>query len=268
MKAFGSVAPRPIPGDAGRPVTADRPAHGHVCEHNLHRAPRADLTAGPGPIPLPGILIVDDCAVHRDSLAAALAARGIPAAGSAWDLDTLVTELRSGAPGVVLLNMATRNSAELLRIALATDPSMRVVVMGVSDDDEAEVIACAEAGVAGYHTRAESFDDLVTLLTKVSAGEVFCSPLVSAILLRRLSALASQRAPAPDELALTVREAQILDLLKLGLRNRDIADELCIAVHTVKNHVHNVLTKLGVSTRAEAVALAHTLRPGPLTMVD
>ena len=170
--------------------------------------------------------------------------------------------MREIAVEVVLLNIATRNSSTLLRTALATDPQVCVVVLGVSDDDESEVIACAEAGATGYHTRTESFDDLKILLNKVAAGESFCSPRVSAILLRRLSSLATQEAPVGKELVLTTREAQILDMLRLGLSNRDIADQLCIAVHTVKNHVHSVLTKLRVGTRGEAVALAHTPRCG------
>ena len=119
-------------------------------------------------------------------------------------------------------------------------------------------------GHEDHFGRTETFDDLVLMLTKVAAGEVCCSPTVSAILLRRLSALAAQQGSAPEDLALTAREAQVLELLKLGLRNRDIADQLCIAVHTVKNHVHSVLTKLGVSTRAEAVALSRTMRSGPV----
>jgi DNA-binding NarL/FixJ family response regulator len=98
------------------------------------------------------------------------------------------------------------------------------------------------------------------LIRQVAAGESLCSPRVSAILLRRLSALASERQLAKEELVLTAREAQILKMLELGLSNRDIAEKLCIAVHTVKNHVHSVLTKLGVSTRAQAVALARAIR--------
>jgi DNA-binding NarL/FixJ family response regulator len=75
-----------------------------------------------------------------------------------------------------------------------------------------------------------------------------------------LSALASEREPASKELILTSREAQILEMIRMGLSNRDIAARLSIAVHTVKNHVHTVLTKLGVSTRAEAAALANVVR--------
>jgi DNA-binding NarL/FixJ family response regulator len=124
----------------------------------------------------------------------------------------------------------------------------------VLDDDEMTIVACAEAGIAGYHLRSESLTDLIALICKIADGEAVCPPRVSAILLRRLSALAAERSPAGEELVLTEREIQILSLLELGLSNREIAARLCIAVHTVKNHVHSVLTKLGVSNRAEAAS--------------
>lgn len=66
-------------------------------------------------------------------------------------------------------------------------------------------------------------------------------------------------AAGSQELPLTAREIQILRMLEAGLANREIAGRLCIAVHTVKNHVHSVLTKLGVSSREEAAALARNI---------
>jgi DNA-binding NarL/FixJ family response regulator len=81
-------------------------------------------------------------------------------------------------------------------------------------------------------------------------------------LLQRLSALASQPQNPLGERILTAREVEILGMLEAGMSNREIADRLCIAVHTVKNHVHSVLTKLGVATRAEAAASARTQRIG------
>lgn len=288
MKAYGSVAPRPVPADMGPTGSQTYPVGAKGPDHPTRYHPRG--AQDPGPRLLASahgnsvtavvadrerlhnarILIVDDCVLHRDSLAAALAANGMPAVGCAWDLVTLVTAIRETVATVVLLNIATRDSAALLRTARATDPRIHVVVLGVSDDDESEVIACAEAGAAGYHTRTESFEDLLSLLRKAAAGEPFCSPRISSILLRRLSALATQtqQAPGPKELVLTTREAQILQMLRLGLSNRDIADRLCIAVHTVKNHVHNILTKLGVGTRGEAVALARTLGNGTTVPED
>ena len=206
------------------------------------------------------MLIIDDCTLYRENLAAMFAQKGITAPSVAWDLPSLVTALDGIGPTVVLLNIATRDSALLLRAVKELRPNVRVIVLGASEDNESEIVACAEAGVSGYHMRSDSLEDLLVLIRKVAGGESSCSPRVSAILLRRLSALASQREPAAKELALTTREAQILTMLELGRSNQDIATQLSIAVHTVKNHVHSLLTKLGVSTRAEAAVMSRTIR--------
>jgi DNA-binding NarL/FixJ family response regulator len=215
---------------------------------------------GPGILREVRALIVDDSALHREYLATVLASHGAPSPALAWDMSSMLAALEQALPRVILVNMTTRDSAMLLRQALKFSPHARVVVMGVSEDDEPEIVACAELGVAGYHVRTESLDDLIVSIHKVAVGESSCSPRISAILLRRLSALASQRQSAPKELVLTDREAQILRMLEMGRSNMEIAADLCIAVHTVKNHVHSLLTKLGVSTRAQAAALSRTMR--------
>lgn len=205
------------------------------------------------------ILIVDDCTLYRDYLAAVIESHGATPPGVAWDIPSLMGAFERMLPRIVLVNMATRDSRSILRHAMRLGAHVRVVVLGVPEDDESEIVACAEAGVAGYHLRTESLANLLITINKVAAGESICSPRVSAILLRRLSALAAQRQPVDRELVLTAREIQILRLLELGMGNREIAEQLCIAVHTVKNHVHSLLTKLGVSTRAQAAALARTI---------
>ncbi len=213
------------------------------------RSPLADLR----------LLIVDDCTLQRESLAAAIEANGPATPKVAWDLSSLVTALTADPPNLVLINLDTRDSAILVQATFEVCPDVGVIVLGMSEDDEARIVACAEAGVAGYHLRNESIDELITLIARVASGESLCSPRVSAMLLRRLSALAAERQPAAKESVLTSREAQILRMLEMGLSNRDIAERLCIAVHTVKNHVHSVLTKLGVNTRAEAAAQFRTM---------
>ena len=205
------------------------------------------------------ILIIDDCTLYRENLATTFVANGTASPGIAWDLPSLVNELQSVTPSVVLLSVGTRDGLMLLQAALRISPDARVIALGVSEDDESTIVACAEAGVTGYHLRSESLDDLLMLLRKVARGESVCSPKVSAILLRRLSVLAAERESGPEELVLTAREIQILRMLEMGLSNRDIAEQLCIAVHTVKNHVHCVLGKLGVSTRAQAVAVSRSI---------
>lgn len=222
----------------------------------------ADLANASSPLHSARLLIIDDCTLYRENLAATFVANGLAAPSGAWDLPSLVTALQGSArPHIVLLSVGTRNNVMLLRAVLRISPAARVIVLGVSEDDESEIVACAEAGVAGYHMRTESLDGLLELIRKVAAGESVCSPRVSAILLNRLSALAAQRQRPPAmELVLTARETQILHMLEMGMSNRDIADELCIALHTVKNHVHSLLGKLGVRTRAQAVASSRLSR--------
>lgn len=206
------------------------------------------------------VLIVDDCTLHRENLSAALTNTGLSTPAVAWDLRSLVTAIDEAIPDVVLLNIATRDCVALLKSATDIVPGLRAVVMGVSEEDEGQIVACAEVGVADYHMRADSFDDLLRAIRRVAAGETSCTPAVSAILLRRLSTLAAGRQPAINDPALTTRETQILKMLELGSSNQDIAQQLSITIHTVKNHVHSLLTKLGVGTRAEAAAMSRGLR--------
>ncbi len=139
--------------------------------------PQHESMTGPGQCGDIRVLIVDDCALYRECLVGVLAvASGALVAGVAWDLSSLTAGIQTVVPHVILLNMATRDSAVLLREALSSSPNTRVVVIGVSEDDEAGIVACAEAGAAGYHLRTESLDELIVLIHKVAAGESFCSP--------------------------------------------------------------------------------------------
>lgn len=204
-------------------------------------------------------MVIDDCHLFRENLVAVLAARAIAVVGTAWDLPSLVAAFNESNASLVVLNLATRDSQLLIRAAMDVNPGARIIVVGTPEDDEEKIVACAEAGVVGYHMRSDSLDDLITLIHNVAGGGSFFPPPVSAILLRRISNLASAPQPVGRGLALTTRETQILKLLELGRSNRDIAARLHIAVHTVKNHVHNLLTKLGVNTRAEAAALSRAM---------
>lgn len=236
----------------------DRP---HPSPHRIpHIGPIPEVVDRSDPLCTRRILIVDDCTLHRENLAAIIAINGAPAPAVAWDSPSLYASLVESTPEIVLCNMETRDSVTLLRSIRETCPHAKMIVIGIAEDDEMLVVACAEAGVAGYHLRTESLDDLLTLITKVVDGQSVCSPQVSAILLKRLSTLATQRAPQALELVLTTREIQILRMLELGLSNRDIADRLCIALHTVKNHVHSVLSKLGARTRTEAAEVSRSLQ--------
>jgi DNA-binding NarL/FixJ family response regulator len=265
---------------AGRTVVPETPAvsgrdplqHSPSSHHSEHiandatgfdrtglTAARARLARHPG-LRNTSILIVDDCTLNRENLAAVLELIGVRAPATAWDLPSLVEATGRVAPTIVLFNTAIRGSHLLLEAAKDMRRQMQVIALDASEDDEFDIVACVDAEVAGYHMRTDSLDDLLALMAEVVGGEPVRSPRVSAMLLRRISTLAPRKQHAVRELALTTREIQVLRMLELGLPNQDIATQLSISVHTVKNHVHNVLTKLGVSTRVEAAAISRTVR--------
>jgi DNA-binding NarL/FixJ family response regulator len=133
------------------------------------------------------------------------------------------------------------------------------VALAIHEED-AEVIACAEVGVAGYVPRDGSVQDAVDVILAVARGEARCSPRIVGSLLRRIAALAAERQgnghAAPP--GLTAREAEILTLLQQGLPNKTISRRLGIELATVKNHVHSIFGKLGLRRRAEAAVLVHS----------
>jgi two-component system, NarL family, nitrate/nitrite response regulator NarL len=156
------------------------------------------------------------------------------------------------APDVVLLDTAIAN-AEVALAELGA-PAQTVVILGVVEQ-EADVIAWAEAGAAGYISREASHDELGAALEAAANGETLASPRMVAALLRRLNAVAHDAALERDATAtLTPRERQVARLVGEGLSNKEIARQLCIEVTTVKNHVHNILRKLDVSGRGQAAA--------------
>jgi two-component system, NarL family, nitrate/nitrite response regulator NarL len=206
------------------------------------------------------LLIIDDTCLYREGLAAILGREEwVSATRAAADTDSAFRELDVFQPDVVLLNMATLDSAAILHAVARTAPAVRVVAIGVSDNEE-EVIACAEAGVAGYLLRCQSLADLVVVVQSAARGETLCTPRTAAALLRRVAALAAERRWPAETARLTAREREILDLIDQGLSNKEVARLLCIEVRTVKNHVHNILEKLNVHRRGEAAALMRAAR--------
>ena len=162
--------------------------------------------------------------------------------------------VRHIGPDIVLLDMSMEEAFSAARKVAKTSRSSRVVALGMPES-EAEVIRCAEVGIAGYVTRGGSLSDVVAAIDAVSRGEVRVSPRIAGSLYRRVGALASRRRATASPLAgLTPREVQVLRMMGDGLSNKVISRRLGIGLSTVKNHVHSILAKLGVHRRAEAVS--------------
>jgi two-component system nitrate/nitrite response regulator NarL len=204
------------------------------------------------------VLIVADIRLFRDGLALMLSEEhGLELAGAVANAAEAEECLLGGGVDVVVLDMANPESGVAVRRLTSAHPHMPVVALGVPED-ETHVIACAEAGAAGYVPREGSVADLAAAVRGAASSELICSPRVAAGLMRRIGALSAERGPEPAARVrrLTSREEEILGLIDEGLSNKEIARRLCIELATVKNHVHNILEKLQVRRRSEAAARA------------
>lgn len=197
------------------------------------------------------VVVVAPIRLHRESLAAALESAGkFRVLGEAGRLDEGLTRMRElPRPAVGLLDGPTL--ADLLQAPLANVPQPKLVAIGVSDE---KAVAWIEAGASGCVPPAGSLEDVIVAIERVASDGFAASPEVAAHLASRVRRLAAESPLSIAQSPLTCREAEVLELLGEGLSNKQIARRLSIELQTVKNHVHNLLVKLGVSRRAEAVA--------------
>lgn len=173
----------------------------------------------------------------------------------AWDLPSLLSAVDTASSNVVLVRSGTEDADTLLKVSLRLGRSANVILFDLSAKREAEIIAAAEAGVAGLHLHSESLEHLLSLIETVRQGKAQCSPEVSAILLRRVYAFSGQANPDATMEVLSPREMEILQLIAEGLTNQQISSRLTLSLPTVKNHVHRLLTKMGVASRSEAMSV-------------
>ena len=197
------------------------------------------------------VLIASDVRLYRDGLVSALQSLAEFTVVSAVSALDAVGAARRLHPDLVVLDLAApRRLASLRELAALGGPAVVVLALENSSD---EVLACVEAGARGYLTRDGSLDELVATLRSVARGEMPCSPDVAALLVRRLADLSALRF-ASVYTPLTQRELEIVSLLERRLTNKSIAAALGIELATVKNHIHNILSKLNVRRRSEVTA--------------
>ncbi|MEU4219130.1 response regulator transcription factor [Actinoplanes sp. NPDC026623] len=201
------------------------------------------------------IALVADVRLYCEGLAAVLATvDGIDVVGHCRRWQEAVPMVARTHPDVVLIDAPPSEKRAAVRHLTADGTAaVRVVALSV-EGVERDLIEWAEAGISGFVTRDNSVADLIGIVRSVANHEMPCSPRIAAMLLHRVGVLAAGR--TEPECRLTARERQILVLIERGLSNKEIARHLSIQLPTVKNHVHNVLEKLRVSRREDAVAVA------------
>jgi DNA-binding NarL/FixJ family response regulator len=211
------------------------------------------------------LLIADDQPLMRAGFRAVLEATGeMEVVAEAGDGLEAVSAARTTRPDVVLMDirMPHLDGIEAIRRL----PNHRVLILTTFGLDE-YIVEALRAGASGFITKDVPADDLVRAVRVVAAGEALLTPAVTRQLLDRVA----RRLPAPvgqtpESLAdLTDREREVLELLARGMSNAEIAEALVVGDATVKTHVSNVLMKLGLRDRVQAVVLAYEIglvKPG------
>ena len=180
-------------------------------------------------------------------------------AGRSGDLEQGIAQARRRGAQLLLVDGSSLDERGYSLLAELED--LKTVVLGLTGGFS-ELQRCAEAGVAGFAYRDTPFEELTETLTAVARGRRVCGARATRELFTLLGRLGrrDRRHAQMDALRLTGRQMEVLRLMAKGLGNLEIAQRLGLSHYTVKNHVHNILERLGVKDRTEAVAYAYRHR--------
>lgn len=206
------------------------------------------------------LVIASPVRLVREGLAASLHGRDGVSVVDAVSLDAQgIDRIAAAAPDAVLVDLGQTDALATARLLRSASPEAKLVAFAL-DEIDAGVFACAAAGFSSYVPRESGADELLRALADAMDGRMHCAPHIAAAMFRRLADFLRDTAPRAALPALTMRESEILALAEKGRSNKEIARDLAISCATVKNHMHNILQKLQVSRRGQAVARLRTCR--------
>ena len=220
--------------------------------------------AGPAPVSLSvepiRVLVVDDHALFRRGLQMVLEQEpDIEVVGEASDGTEAVEKSADTLPDIVLMDvrMPRRGGIDACTAIHETVPSAKIIMLTISDE-EADLYDAIKAGAMGYLLKEISIEEVASAIRAVHGGQSLISPSMASKLLTEFASMIKktddrQQVPTPR---LTDREMEVLKLVAKGMNNRDIAKQLFISENTVKTHIRNILEKLQLHSRMEAVVYA------------
>lgn len=205
------------------------------------------------------IFLMAENRLLRESLSRLLRRKsGISVVGECGGTPASVSQIADSGCEILLLDNATgsRTSPNLVAKLLEAVPDLKIILIGV-DDNEESFFEAVRSGVVGYLVREASALDVLTAVRAVARGEAVCPPQLTLTLFR---CFANQRRGVPyyrtrAELGLTRRQHQLVSFVAKGLTNKEIASTLNLSEQTVKNHMHRILRQVDAADRYEAVEM-------------
>ena len=204
------------------------------------------------------VLVVDDQELFRRGLTMLLAVEpGLEVVGEAGDGAEGVTLAESAAPDVILLDvrMPKKSGIEACLAIKESVPTAKIIMLTVSDE-EADLYEAVKSGASGYLLKDSSIEEVAQAIRVVADGQSLISPSMAIKLIDEFKQMSKPERDTGPALRLTERELDVLRLVAQGHSNKEIAARLFISENTVKNHVRNMLEKLQLHSRMEAVMYA------------
>jgi DNA-binding NarL/FixJ family response regulator len=204
------------------------------------------------------IAIIDDNRLVREALTAML--NRLPDLRVVFAGGAEAPALAATQPHVLLLDVGLRDqdSRHVAAALQQQNPDARIIVMDVLPVNE-EIVEFVNAGVFGFVLKDATFEEFVGTIRSVAAGQKVLPPLMTESLFSQIAreAGAQERTHVLEDVRMTPREREVIELIGEGLSNKEIAQRLNIATHTVKSHVRNVMEKLALHTRLQIAAYSH-----------
>jgi DNA-binding NarL/FixJ family response regulator len=205
------------------------------------------------------VLLADDHALFREGLAGIISAQpDFEVVGEAGDGLEALVKARELVPDLILMDigMPGCDGLEATRRIKQKLPAVTIVMLTVRDEEE-KLFEAIKNGAQGYLLKNMRSQEILALLRGAVQGEAAITPALAGRMLEEFRRLSQETPWAPEEeAALTRRELEVLGLVAEGAADKEIAEALCISLHTVKSHMRNILAKLHVSGRSEAARYA------------